>query len=108
MLNNLLDNAITYGHKQGHIFVRLTDQPTPCLSIEDDGPGIDKTECEKIFERFYRIPGSRGIGCGLGLAIVKEIADLHQMKLILGSAARGGTRIVLQFCKMSKGSLEVP
>ena len=107
LLGNLLDNAITYGHKQGHIFVRLTDQPILCLSIEDDGPGIDNKECEKIFERFYRIPGSPGNGCGLGLAIVKEIADLHQVKLILGNSTRGGIRIDLQFKETSISQMKV-
>jgi two-component system sensor histidine kinase TctE len=100
LLNNLLDNAITYGHQQGNILVRLTDQPVPCLTVEDDGPGIDNAECDKIFERFYRIPGSPGKGCGLGLAIVKEISELHQVKLTLGHSTLGGTRIDLQFSKM--------
>ena len=97
LLANLLDNAITYGHKKGNICVRLTNRPTLCLSIEDDGPGIKTFERDKIFERFYRIPGSSGDGCGLGLAIVKEIADLHQVKLLLLSSDSGGTRIDLQF-----------
>lgn len=102
LLANLLDNAITYGHKQGNISVRLTRQPTLCLSIEDDGPGIQEAEKNKIFERFYRIPGSSGDGCGLGLAIVKEIADLHKVKLLLLSSNRGGTRIDLQFDEMDE------
>ena len=102
LLANLLDNAITYGYKKGNIFVRLTNQPTLCLSIEDDGPGIQALERDKIFERFYRIPGSSGDGCGLGLAIVKEIADLHQVKLLLLSSNSGGTRIDLQFDEIDK------
>ena len=97
LLGNLLDNAITYGNKHGHIIIRLTDQPIPCLTVEDDGPGISNTGRDRVFERFYRIPGSPGNGCGLGLAIVKEIADLHQMKLILGQSVSGGTRVDLQF-----------
>ncbi len=97
LLANLLDNAITYGHKQGNIMVRLTNQPLLCLSIEDDGPGIPESERNKIFERFYRIPGSSSDGCGLGLAIVKEIADLHQVRLLLSQSNSGGTRIDLQF-----------
>jgi two-component system sensor histidine kinase TctE len=52
----------------------------------------------KVFERFYRIPGSPGDGCGLGLAIVKEIADLHKARLELNRiSAAGGTRIELVF-----------
>ena len=101
LLANLLDNAITYGHKQGNIIVRLTNQPILCLSIEDDGPGISTFEKDRIFERFYRIPGSSGNGCGLGLAIVKEIADLHQIKLLL-SANSSGTRIDLKFNEIDK------
>lgn len=97
LLANLLDNAINYGHKQGNIIVSLTDQPTLCLSIEDDGPGIQEFEHNKIFERFYRIPGSSGHGCGLGLSIVKEIADLHHVKLLLLRPKNGGTRFDLQF-----------
>ena len=98
LLSNLIDNAISYGHEQGNIVVRLSRQPVPCLTVEDDGVGIPELEKDKIFERFYRIPGSPGDGCGLGLAIVKEIADLHKAHLQLGPAGpAGGTRIDLQF-----------
>ncbi|MGZ8928995.1 MAG: ATP-binding protein, partial [Methylobacter sp.] len=63
-----------------------------------DGPGIPEAEISRVFERFYRIPGSFGDGCGLGLPIVKEIADLHKARLGLSRAsAAGGTRIELSF-----------
>ena len=97
LLANLFDNAIKYGYKQGSIVVSLTDQPSLCLTIEDDGPGIAEIEVNKIFERFYRIPGSSEDGCGLGLSIVKEIADLHQVKLTLLRGIRGGARFDMQF-----------
>ncbi|MDD1631532.1 MAG: ATP-binding protein, partial [Methylococcaceae bacterium] len=74
--------------------------PVPCLTIEDDGPGIPDNENDKIYERLYRIPGSPGNGCGLGLAIVKEIADLHKARFELSkSNIKGGTRIDLIFEK---------
>ncbi len=98
---NILDNAITYGYQQGNIFVTLTTSPHLCLSIEDNGPGIQKLERDKIFERFYRIPGSTGDGCGLGLAIVKEIADLHQLKVLISASDKGGVRIDLQFKELN-------
>lgn len=97
LLANLLDNAINYGNKQGHLLVTLVYLPVPCLTIEDDGPGIAEAEYKKVFERFYRVPGSVGQGCGLGLAIVKEIADLHNINLKLGKSANGGVRIDLLF-----------
>jgi two-component system sensor histidine kinase TctE len=98
LLANLLDNAICYGHDQGNIIVKVESYPSPRLSVEDDGPGIPDAEIDKVFERFYRIPGSSGDGCGLGLAIVKEIADLHKARLKLSRAGEaGGTRIELIF-----------
>ncbi|MFA5922872.1 MAG: sensor histidine kinase N-terminal domain-containing protein [Methylococcaceae bacterium] len=100
LLANLLDNAISYGYDNGNIVVKLHRYPVPCLTIEDDGPGIPDNEMDKIFERFYRIPGSPGNGCGLGLAIVKEIADLHKARFELSkSNIKGGTRIDLIFEK---------
>jgi len=100
LLANLLDNAIAYGYDNGTIVVKLHRYPAPCLSVEDDGPGIPDLEMDKVFERFYRIPGSPGNGCGLGLAIVKEIADLHKARFELTkSGIKGGTRIDLLFEK---------
>jgi len=96
LLANLLDNAIAYGRPQGNIAVSLTNQPKPCLTVSDDGPGIDAAEREKVQERFYRIPGSPGEGCGLGLAIVKEIADLHKASVTIGGA-EGGTWVKVDF-----------
>lgn len=98
MLSNLLDNAISYSYPEGHISVELNHDPYPTVTIEDDGPGIPEHEIDKVFERFYRIPGSLGNGCGLGLAIVKEIAGLHNIKLELGCVTQSsGTRVILSF-----------
>ncbi|MDD2723577.1 MAG: sensor histidine kinase N-terminal domain-containing protein [Methylovulum sp.] len=93
LLVNLLDNAVAYG--QGQITVSLQREPEPGLTVKDEGPGIPDTEIAKVFERFYRIPGSPGNGCGLGLAIVKEIAELHNAQLKLAGA--GGTSVQLLF-----------
>ena len=98
LLANLLDNAICYGHDQGNILVKVESYPSPRLSVEDDGFGIPELEMDKVFERFYRIPGSLGDGCGLGLAIIKEIADLHKAQFQLSRiSAAGGTRADLIF-----------
>ncbi|TAN65434.1 MAG: sensor histidine kinase [Methylobacter sp.] len=98
LLANLLDNAICYGLAKGNIAVKVDPYPLPCLSVEDDGAGIPELETGRVFERFYRIPGSPGDGCGLGLAIVKEIAELHKARLELSRvSAAGGTRIDLIF-----------
>ncbi|WP_133718274.1 sensor histidine kinase [Methylocaldum gracile] len=97
LLNNLLDNAIRYGRDHGQITVRLAADTHPCLIVEDDGPGIPDSEADRIFERFYRPPGSPGDGCGLGLAIVKEIAEQHDARVRLSRSDHGGARIEVLF-----------
>jgi two-component system sensor histidine kinase TctE len=98
LLGNLLDNAILYGQEHGQITVRLQAAPRPSLMVENDGPGIPDSERDRIFERFYRIPGSPGAGCGLGLAIVREIAELHSACIRIGPGRSGrGARVEIIF-----------
>lgn len=99
LLANLIDNAIIYSEKSGHIQIKLASGLHPYLLVEDDGIGIPLLEQEHIFERFYRVQGNQGIGCGLGLAIVKEIADLHHAKiqLIQPENQKTGTCIKVSF-----------
>jgi two-component system, OmpR family, sensor histidine kinase TctE len=60
MLGNLLDNAIRYTQQGGQVTVRVTVGPAAvALSIEDNGPGIPEQERERVFERFYRVLGTR-------------------------------------------------
>jgi two-component system sensor histidine kinase TctE len=95
MLNNLLDNAIRYTHPGGQVTVRVARNGTRgVLSVEDNGPGIEEAERERVFERFYRVLGTGTEGCGLGLAIVKEIAHSHHAEVQLDSPAGGSGTIV--------------
>ena len=80
-IGNLLTNAIKYGDPDGTVIIRASEMPDGMtrISVEDDGPGIDSEHLERIFERFYRVDGSRSRdlgGTGLGLAIVKHIASV--------------------------------
>ena len=91
LLSNLIDNALRYSKPAGRVSVIVESGSQPKLAVQDDGPGIPEDERVKIFERFYRMPGSDGEGCGLGLAIVEEIARLHSstVEVSTGSDARG-------------------
>lgn len=98
LISNLLDNAVTYGKSGGHIDVKINIGSDIRLTIENDGPSINPTEITKIFERFYRIPGSPGEGCGLGLAIVKEIANQHRAQASIHNLLQPeGVRVEILF-----------
>jgi len=98
LLSNLIDNALRYGDPAGRVSVVVEDRGQPKLSVQDDGPGIPEEERARIFERFYRVPGSAGEGCGLGLAIVEEIARLHNATVeVTGGSDARGSRFTVTF-----------
>jgi heavy metal sensor kinase len=91
---NLVDNAIKYSPRNGHIMVRVLrrDSLTACVEVEDCGPGIPPEHREKVFDRFYRIDEGRSReagGAGLGLAIAKWGAEAHSGRVELASSAAG-------------------
>ncbi len=78
VLNNLIDNALRYTPAPGQVTVSVKRHLTQIiLAVEDTGPGIAPEERERVFDRFYRVLGTRADGSGLGLAIVREIALRH-------------------------------
>jgi two-component system sensor histidine kinase TctE len=83
LANNLLDNAIRYTRPGGRVTVRVLVDEHVVLEIEDTGIGIDDTERELVFERFYRVLGTETEGSGLGLPIVRGIAHLHRASIAL-------------------------
>ena len=96
-LGNLIDNAIRYTPQGGIITVRCgKTEGQAFLEVEDSGPGISDEHLKRVFERFYRIPGSPGNGCGLGLAIVGEIAQLQGASVQL-TRGQVGLRVRIQF-----------
>jgi two-component system, OmpR family, sensor histidine kinase QseC len=93
VLNNLLDNALRYGHqpgKPGRIVTRLLVKPDAWqLEVLDDGPGINVSERARVFERFYRSAGQEVSGSGLGLAIVQQAAHRLGGRIELGEGLDG-------------------
>ncbi|OZI51623.1 sensor histidine kinase [Bordetella genomosp. 4] len=82
LLNNLVDNALRYTPSGGHITVRVRKSAIHAiLEVEDSGPGIPPEERERVFDRFYRVLGTKAEGSGLGLAIVREISQKHHAKV---------------------------
>ena len=82
MLNNLISNALKYGHgaTEINLIANKVNNKFVELRGENNGEQIPKKSLQKIFERFYRVESSRNLktgGTGLGLAITKSIVDLH-------------------------------
>ncbi|MGH2461653.1 MAG: ATP-binding protein [Chloroflexota bacterium] len=104
VVTNLLDNAVKYSPPVGTIRVKLwrEDERTPresvVLSVSDDGPGVDRRDQPRLFERFYQAPGRlhKGhAGLGLGLYISRELARRHGGEVWLESErGRGATFLV--------------
>lgn len=99
LVANLIDNAIRFAPAGGHVAVSVTagEGDDALLRVADDGPGIPAGERVRVFERFYRAPGSNGDGCGLGLAIVRQIADRHGAVVTLADAVGGGLSATVRF-----------
>ncbi len=99
LLRNLLDNAIKYTPEGGTVDLDLrATKDGIVLSVEDSGAGIPAPERERVFNRFYRVPGSAAGGSGLGLAIIKAIAQRHGASLTLDQSQRlGGLCVQINF-----------
>ncbi|EJM89848.1 MULTISPECIES: sensor histidine kinase [unclassified Pseudomonas] len=96
-LNNLVTNAANFSPAHGLISVRLERKEDRYeLSVEDEGPGIEESERNRLLERFYS--RGNGQGAGLGLAIVKAIADRTGGEIKLENRTPTGTRATLVIC----------
>nr|WP_244423785.1 sensor histidine kinase [Rhizobium sp. CF122] len=82
IVTNLIENARSFvPEHDGRITVRLVRTRSRCIVyVEDNGPGIQAENIDRIFERFYTDrPESEGFGqnSGLGLSISRQIAEAH-------------------------------
>jgi len=97
VLLNLIDNAIKFTEPGGTIEISLTDSDDMvCLTIKDDGIGMDEQTKARIFDKFYQGDVSRsGAGNGLGLAIVKRIVDLCGGRIEVESEPHVGSKFTV-------------
>lgn len=93
LTSNLILNAIKYTRRNGTVTITLKDK---ILMIEDNGIGIEKSQQDKIFERYYRATPNEG-GFGLGLNIVYTICQKYKIKINFNSEIKKGTTFTLDF-----------
>jgi signal transduction histidine kinase len=81
VLLNLIDNGIKHCPTGTRIKIRLAQTDSSCvLEVKDNGPGIPKSDIQRLFDRFYRIDKARSReigGSGLGLSICRSICEGH-------------------------------
>ena len=83
----LVENALRHTPPGTPVRVRaLTREGRAVLEVEDEGPGIPAERQEQLFERFFRLEGTRASGSGLGLAIARQLAQLMDGTVTVESA----------------------
>lgn len=95
---NLLSNAIKYTSQNGRITLYASLSPNGqklYISVEDTGIGIEEEEINKIFDRFYQVPGGTG-GTGIGLNLCKQLALLHKGDIAVKSYPGEGSIFTLE------------
>ena len=101
VIDNLIDNAVSFSPEGGTIRINLTrESDDVVIEVEDEGPGVPLDAREKVFQRFQSLrPADEAFGkhSGLGLAIARTIVEAHQGQ-ITAEARRGdvpGARFVV-------------
>lgn len=93
VLNNFISNAIRYSHQDSKIIVDVKQIDDKIeFSVKDFGKGIDSKYTNKIFDRYFRIPGNDKEGTGLGLAICKEFIEAQNGSIgVISEINKGST-----------------
>lgn len=104
LLRNLIDNTVRYAGEGGQIAVscqpaRSGDVHGMRLEVADNGPGVAEEDRTRIFDRFYRAPGSAERGSGIGLSLVARIAQSHGASVEVGPGLDGRGFAIAVFFK---------
>lgn len=94
VLVNLMQNAITFSPRRGRVTMSASSTGDEIVvAVADRGPGLDPSDVERVFERFYKADRSRAAsGSGLGLAIAKHMIQLHGGRIwVENDFGRGAT-----------------
>ena len=98
VLTNLLSNAIRYSKENGRVIIGAKqDENMIELYVQDFGKGIDPRYHKSIFDRYFRVPGTKVLGSGLGLAISKDFVEAHGGTIRVDSEVGKGSTFIITF-----------
>ncbi len=92
VLVNLVTNAIRYSYENAVVSIRVfQEQDKVKFQVKDSGTGIDEKYKHKVFDRYFRVPGTQKDGTGLGLSISKEFIEAQGGAIGVESALGSGS-----------------
>jgi signal transduction histidine kinase len=98
ILLNLASNGVKYNRDGGRLdFIAKRDSGQLHISVRDTGVGIPPESLDKLFQRFYRVPGTENVvrGTGLGLNIAKSMVEAQGGKMLVESTVGVGTTFTI-------------
>lgn len=100
VLSNLISNAIHYSHENAKIWITIEQTMAETLfRVKDEGIGIPTEFLPKVFDRYFRVPGTHKEGTGLGLAISKEFIEAQKGKLDVLSEYGAGSEFIIKLMR---------
>ena len=111
----LLDNATKYAPRGTlvHLTASRLDRMHVSLTVADEGPGIPEEMRERVFEKFFRIPGREPVdprrkGGGLGLSIARRLIETQAGRIWIETSTKGGTTVTMSLPAYSEVGLDGP
>jgi two-component system, OmpR family, sensor histidine kinase KdpD len=97
VLYNLIHNATQYAYPSTNIRIKaFYDNGLLTLQVMDRGPGFSVKEISLIFNKFYRVEGSKAGGTGLGLSIAKGFTEAHKGTISVENRQNGGAKFTIK------------
>lgn len=97
-LLNVIRNSILYSPDNSDIVININEENNQYCKIKilDNGPGFPPDAISKIFQKFYRVPGTKTGGTGLGLSIAKGFIDAHNGTIEVDNRSEGGAQFTIK------------